>query len=37
LYVAIVAFECFKSRLGLAHGMSMGSGWQCGHCSVQCE
>jgi hypothetical protein len=33
---AIVAFECFKSRSGVAYGKSVESGWRCGRCSVQC-
>jgi hypothetical protein len=28
LYVATVAFECFKSRSGVAHGMRVENGWQ---------
>jgi len=30
LYVAIVVSRCFKSRSGVAHGIRVGSGWQCG-------
>ena len=30
LYIATIASRCFKSRLGVAHGMRVGSGWWCG-------
>jgi hypothetical protein len=30
LYVATVAYRCFKSRSGVAHEMRVGSGWWCG-------
>jgi hypothetical protein len=30
VYVATVASEYFKSRSGVAHGMRVGSGRQCG-------
>jgi hypothetical protein len=33
LYVAIVAFGCFKSRSGVAHENHVGSSWRRGRCS----
>jgi len=35
LYVATVAFGCFKSRSGVAHGMCVGSSWLCERCPGQ--
>jgi hypothetical protein len=35
LYVASVASECFKNRLGVIHGIHVGSWRRCGTCDVR--